>query len=253
MKLNTFAKGLIASVAALVIALPVSATVIPGTSGDFIPDVVVDGINLSIDPDGVAIASYSIESAQKIFTGDAAANIGMFQEDSDSLIHGAYFSPLLQTEPIELGSVIAPEFAYVDLLSDLTITFNSLFIRGDVNRSGELTTYDLVLMSQVLLGVSSRAEVDPLYSVMGPAVFDVNDDGVFTTLDLIKLRKHVLGILPPLSVDTDPTPDLGDGRIVGTLVIAEAPEPVSEPSSFALVWLAGLVLFCSPSVFKRAV
>ncbi|PLX83591.1 MAG: hypothetical protein C0617_10650 [Desulfuromonas sp.] len=61
---------------------------------------------------------------------------------------------------------------------------------GDIDGNGQLTTWDLILISKFILGVDTLTERQKVAA-------DVNDDGVITTLDMIIIRKVILGIDPP--------------------------------------------------------
>ncbi len=62
-----------------------------------------------------------LTSEAGVFTGDAAENLGVFQEDEDGRISGNFAFALSGTHL--LGDVIGQEFAGVDLLSDLSLTY----------------------------------------------------------------------------------------------------------------------------------
>ncbi|NIM51642.1 MAG: hypothetical protein GTO22_20750, partial [Gemmatimonadales bacterium] len=86
------------------------------------------GLQLIVTPDGLVIDTgdatingYVLTSEAGVFTGDAAENLGVFQEDEDGRISGNFAFTLSGTHL--LGDVIGEEFAGVDLQSDLSLTY----------------------------------------------------------------------------------------------------------------------------------
>ena len=82
-------------------------------------DVVVDADGVLIDTGGTTINSYVIESAAGVFTGAAADNLGLFQEDTDTRISGGLGFTLNGQH--SLGDVIG--IAGIDLSADLVATY----------------------------------------------------------------------------------------------------------------------------------
>ncbi|MBN2474047.1 MAG: PEP-CTERM sorting domain-containing protein [Pirellulales bacterium] len=105
-----------------------------GKPGDGIVDlVVVPGEGLYINTDGVVINSYVLTSAAGIFTGEAASNLGVFQEDTDGCVSGS-FAFALDGEHF-LGNVVGPEWQIapggdVDLSDDLLMTYTIQDTKG---------------------------------------------------------------------------------------------------------------------------
>ena len=93
---------------------PVAA---PVAGGDVKLVVTADG--LVIDAGDASINGYILSSQSGILTGDAADNVGLFQEDSDSEISGTFAMTLKGQHA--LGDVVGE--TDVDLASDLTLTY----------------------------------------------------------------------------------------------------------------------------------
>ena len=76
---------------------------------------------LMIDPHGTSINGYVITSAEGVFTGEPASNLGLFHEDTDAQI-SSNFAFALDSRHL-LGDVIGDEFDLASLLDDVTFTY----------------------------------------------------------------------------------------------------------------------------------
>ncbi len=108
-----------------------------------------------IDTGGATINGYVLTSESGIFTGDAAENLGVFQEDENGRISGNFAFALTGTHL--LGDVIGSEFAGVDLVDDLSFTytvegFGGVY-RGDIVVPEPAT---LVVLASAALGLVLR-------------------------------------------------------------------------------------------------
>ncbi len=104
------------------------AAVDPGDPNDDVVDLILDvGDNsLTLATGDVTINGYVIRSAEGIFTGGPAENLGWFVEDTDRSISGNMGFEL--TGQHRLGEVIGPEWEIVgkppvDPYQDLTFTY----------------------------------------------------------------------------------------------------------------------------------
>ena len=87
---------------------------------------VVTGDGLVIDPGGATVTGFVLSSESGILTGDDAATLGLFQEDTDATISGA-FAMSLKGEHA-LGDVIGQ--TDVDLGDDLTLAYTIAGVPG---------------------------------------------------------------------------------------------------------------------------
>lgn len=85
-----------------------------------------DLLNLKIDTHGLPLTSYVIHSPDGIFTGEEAANLGMFRQDDDFTIGGAGFGVLLAGVH-DLGDVVGPA---ADGLQHLRLTYTVQGVPG---------------------------------------------------------------------------------------------------------------------------
>jgi len=76
---------------------------------------------LMIDPHGTLINGYVLTSAEGVFTGEPADNLGMFREDTKTQITGNFAFALDHGHL--LGDVVGDEFDAASLLDDLTFTY----------------------------------------------------------------------------------------------------------------------------------
>ena len=74
-----------------------------------------------IDTGDATINGYVLTSEAGVFTGDAAENLGVFQEDENDRISGNFAFALSGTHL--LGDVVGQEYTGADLLGDLSLTY----------------------------------------------------------------------------------------------------------------------------------
>ncbi len=86
------------------------------------PELIVSSSSVVIDPDGLSINGFIIESELGIFTGDSATLSGSFQTDVDDQISASFVSPLISTSH-NLGDVVGSAYDAVNFAADLTFTF----------------------------------------------------------------------------------------------------------------------------------
>ena len=99
---------------------PIQGIILPGDSGDGVADLKLRANGLTLDTDGATLNGYVLKSKSAAFTGNAAVNLGTFQEDKDHCISGNMDFALTGTHL--LGDVLADPGA-IDLLDDLVLTY----------------------------------------------------------------------------------------------------------------------------------
>ncbi|MBN2473348.1 MAG: PEP-CTERM sorting domain-containing protein [Pirellulales bacterium] len=127
--------------------------------------VVVPGEGVYLDTKGLTVNSYVLTSTAGVFTGEPAANLGLFKEDSDSRVSGS-FAFTLNGEHF-LGNIVGPEFPArggpVDLYEDLYLTYTVDGAKGTyearlivVPEPGTLTMLAAVVVAALLAVVRRR-------------------------------------------------------------------------------------------------
>ncbi|MBN2474564.1 MAG: hypothetical protein JXB62_08140 [Pirellulales bacterium] len=97
------------------------AAMLPNASLEPRVDLLLTSDGLLIAPGQVAVNGYVITSDLGVFTGGPADNLGFFQEDTDEQISGNFAFALFENHL--LGDVIGDEFAWANLVEDLTFTY----------------------------------------------------------------------------------------------------------------------------------
>jgi len=124
----------------------------PGAPGEANAELLITPDGLMIDPHGTLINGYVITSAEGVFTGEPADNLGLFHEDTDAQISGN-FAFALDNRHL-LGDVIGDGFDLASLLNDLTFTYTvagQSGVYGGMIAVPEPST--LILLGNVALGL----------------------------------------------------------------------------------------------------
>lgn len=97
------------------------ATMVPEAPVDANVELLVTPDGLLIEPNGTPINGYVITSEDGLFTGQPAANLGLFREDTDWRISGNFAYTRFQTH--RLGKVLGEGLPWAALTNDLCFTY----------------------------------------------------------------------------------------------------------------------------------